>query len=536
MHDDNVHFTARFAASGAANWTGAWRGCAVAYLSMATLEGKRGPSMFLARDDPGPNETAKGWTAPAIPAPSWAKDLVIYEIAPRGYTSPNSTGANGWGSGTFNSLKERVPYLASLGITAVWLAGYCEANAHFFSIWSVYATVRPDVIDEAMGTEADLKELVAAFHTAGIKVLLDVVTHGVVHESPLIAENPSWFFHDAYPRGPGEGKWLMVDYNYAVPGFRQWYVSTWVRYCVEFGIDGFRLDGPNGLDTVSEALQIWDEVVAATHAKGKDIVVFSEVSRYHFGEHDTSASHPPDVARQDRRNATSECFQSIMFTCHDSGFDEGPANRYTVRGSRAHLGYHGIFSSYIPVWFGGEELNLDPHFLPALAKGCYSGGGKGGWFYGMQLDIPSQLAASAEKRCMLNDTAKLLAIRKAHSDVVHSDQCAAAVLPAPYTAAPAENPSPEWSPYVRFAPGVKAVVVVPNPSNSTVRAGTVAVPMTQIGMATGKCRVQPLFGAASEVVVDCDTLESPGMTVRVAADGACGGGLEVALITRAGAG
>jgi hypothetical protein len=40
-----------------------------------------------------------------------------------------------------------VPFLANLGVTAVWMAGYCKANAHFFGVWSVYATERPDVID-----------------------------------------------------------------------------------------------------------------------------------------------------------------------------------------------------------------------------------------------------------------------------------------------------------------------------------------------------------------------------------------------------
>jgi len=54
---------------------------------------------------------------------------------------------------------------------------------HFFGIWSVYATERPDVLDPAMGTESDFKALVAGFHNAGIKVFLDVVTHGVTFAS-----------------------------------------------------------------------------------------------------------------------------------------------------------------------------------------------------------------------------------------------------------------------------------------------------------------------------------------------------------------
>ena len=37
------------------------------------------------------------------------------------------------------------------------------------------------MLDPTLGTEAEFKALVAAFHDAGIKVLLDVVTHGVTY-------------------------------------------------------------------------------------------------------------------------------------------------------------------------------------------------------------------------------------------------------------------------------------------------------------------------------------------------------------------
>jgi hypothetical protein len=43
--------------------------------------------------------------------PVWAKDLVIYEIATKGFTSPA-----GPESGTFNSLREKLPYLEELAI------------------------------------------------------------------------------------------------------------------------------------------------------------------------------------------------------------------------------------------------------------------------------------------------------------------------------------------------------------------------------------------------------------------------------------
>ena len=47
----------------------------------------RRPFMILNRDSHGP----ANWTHPAVAAPEWTKDMVVYEIAPRGFTSPNGT-------------------------------------------------------------------------------------------------------------------------------------------------------------------------------------------------------------------------------------------------------------------------------------------------------------------------------------------------------------------------------------------------------------------------------------------------------------
>jgi len=69
------------------------------------------------------------WKQPSRPPPTWTKDLVIYEIAPRGFTSPEGAGKDSAGSGTFKSMMAKIPYLRALGITGVWLAGYCKANA-----------------------------------------------------------------------------------------------------------------------------------------------------------------------------------------------------------------------------------------------------------------------------------------------------------------------------------------------------------------------------------------------------------------------
>ena len=75
--------------------------------------------------------------------PDWVKDLVIYEIATKGFTSPN-----GPESGTFQSLKEKMAYLETLGVNAIWLTGHSlSAPNHFYGIWAQYACIEPDKLD-----------------------------------------------------------------------------------------------------------------------------------------------------------------------------------------------------------------------------------------------------------------------------------------------------------------------------------------------------------------------------------------------------
>ncbi len=163
--------------------------------------------------------------------PSWVQDLVVYELSPKTYTSPQ-----GPGTGTFNSLKEKIPYLRDLGINAVWMSGHSWSdNQHFYNIWTQYACIRPDSIDASLGTSEDLKKLVTEFHNNGIKVFLDIITHGVMNYSPLISEKPHWF------KG---GSWGMTDYDWygGHADLDEWWVNTHVKYVLEYGIDGFRLD------------------------------------------------------------------------------------------------------------------------------------------------------------------------------------------------------------------------------------------------------------------------------------------------------
>ena len=192
-------------------------------------------------------------------SPEWAKDLIIYELSTKSYTSPQ-----GPETGTFSSMKERIPYLQNLGINAVWLTGSNWADhKHFYNIWTQYAAIRPDSLDASLGTPDEFKSMVDEFHKHGIRVFLDVITHGVMKSSPLVSENPYWF--------KGES-WGMADYDWfgGHADLDDWWVKTHTDYVTKYGVDGYRLDlrmyRPN----------LWNAIKENAAKAGHPIVVFIE--------------------------------------------------------------------------------------------------------------------------------------------------------------------------------------------------------------------------------------------------------------------
>ena len=192
-------------------------------------------------------------------SPEWAKDLIIYELSTKSYTSPE-----GPETGTFSSLKEKIPYLQELGINGVWLTGSNWADhKHFYNIWTQYASIRPDSLDPSLGTPAEFKSMVDEFHKHGIKVFLDVITHGVMKNSPLVSEKPYWF--------KGES-WGMADYDWfgGHDDLDEWWVKAHTDYVTKYGIDGYRLD------LRMYRPDLWNTIKENSAKAGHPIVVFIE--------------------------------------------------------------------------------------------------------------------------------------------------------------------------------------------------------------------------------------------------------------------
>ncbi len=450
-----------------------------------------------------------------IESPAWVRDLIIYEIATKGYTSPN-----GPESGTFRSLKNTLAYLHDLGINGIWLTGHSLADpSHFYNIWTQYACVEPDKIDPTLGTEQDFKDLIDAAHQYEIRVFLDVITHGVMDYSPLIEQHPDWF----------KGKsWGMTDYDFdgRNPELDQWWVDVWTRYVVEFGVDGFRLDlGMRRAD-------LWQQIRENAKQAGRDIILINETEYVHsvqsleetglkelptkqqylrlidFAQRDHITLLDPhhkipfepyhDYGRANKWTLThwsewldrvigapnpfgkSEwAWSSVQLSCHDDGWEDFQEdNPYVAQGSRFIFGYGALFSGMIPIFMAGEEFNAPYRPLPNLSPNLFGGAnpGKGTWLYGGWLQWDA--LEHPENRAMFEDVKKMIAIRKQERDVL------AAVpnyTPRNVRRIPFESDHPCPSPYVRWNQH-KAIVVAGNLSTDSDLHLTLNVPLAELDL------------------------------------------------------
>lgn len=98
--------------------------------------------------------------------PKWLKDAVIYQIYPQSFKDTNNDGI-----GDLPGIIEKLPYVESLGVTAIWLSPFYE---------SPFQDAGYDVTDyykvaPRYGTIEDFRHLCDAAHARGIKVICDLV-------------------------------------------------------------------------------------------------------------------------------------------------------------------------------------------------------------------------------------------------------------------------------------------------------------------------------------------------------------------------
>ncbi len=197
----------------------------------------------------------------------WWQGAVIYQVYVRSFCD-----GNGDGAGDFAGLREKLGYLAALGIDGIWLSPiHPSPNRDWGYDVSDYEGIHPDY-----GTQAEFDALLAEAHALGLKVLIDEALAHTSDQHPWFCESllggskADWYVW-APPREDGTppNNWLSAFIGEAWayhPVRRQYYHHKFLRqqpkfnwrnvearrsalavldYWLSRGVDGFRLDVAN---------------------------------------------------------------------------------------------------------------------------------------------------------------------------------------------------------------------------------------------------------------------------------------------------
>lgn len=201
----------------------------------------------------------------------WWKNGVIYQIYPRSFKD-----SNGDGIGDLKGIIEKLDYLndgtqASLGIDGIWISPFFKSPMKDFG----YDISDYRDVDPMFGTLDDFKELLSEAHKRNIHIIIDLVLNHTSDEHPWFQESKksrdnekadwylwhpgidkkppnNWFsqfeLKNAWWYSKDRGEFYLGTFtrhqpelNWRNPALREEMFGL-VRYWLELGVDGFRLD------------------------------------------------------------------------------------------------------------------------------------------------------------------------------------------------------------------------------------------------------------------------------------------------------
>lgn len=209
---------------------------------------------------------------PSVCTPEWVKTAVFYQIFPDRFAKSHRVNKaaytllpwdseppeNGYMGGNLYGVIEKLDYLQSLGITALYMCPiFSSTTNHRYNTHDYFQ------VDPMLGGNEALHELIAALKARGMRIVLDgVFNHVAPSFLPFadVMENQSqsayadWFKIMDYPVNaydhsvkPTYWAWWnlhhMPTLNHDNPEVRD-YIYRVAEYWLQQGIDGWRLDVP----------------------------------------------------------------------------------------------------------------------------------------------------------------------------------------------------------------------------------------------------------------------------------------------------
>ncbi|WP_460683053.1 glycoside hydrolase family 13 protein [Modestobacter lapidis] len=208
-----------------------------------------------------------------MPAAPWWRDAVFYQVYVRSFAD-----GSGDGVGDLAGIRQQLPYLADLGVDALWITPFYPSPMADHG----YDVADPRDVEPVFGDLAGFDALLADAHARGIKVTVDLVPNHSSHQrewftdalaspagSPARARYvfrdgrgadgseppnnwPSVFGGPAWTRVP-DGQWYLhlfapeqPDLDFTNPEVVEDLEET-LRFWLDRGVDGFRIDVAHGM-------------------------------------------------------------------------------------------------------------------------------------------------------------------------------------------------------------------------------------------------------------------------------------------------
>lgn len=236
----------------------------------------------------------------------WWKESVFYQIY-----MPSFADSNGDGFGDFKGIESKLDYLQKLGIKGIWLTPFLKSP----KVDNGYDVADYYQIDPTYGTKADFDNFLKKAHSKGIKVIMDMVLNhtstdckwfqeakksndNAFRDFYIWTDHPnnweSFFGGSAWQKDENSNQYYyhkfdsrMADLNWSNPKVIA-AVQNILRFWLDAGVDGFRLDVINFLNTdgitadnpINDGKQIHQNDIDQSGVKNAMKIIKSTVNEY----------------------------------------------------------------------------------------------------------------------------------------------------------------------------------------------------------------------------------------------------------------
>jgi alpha-glucosidase len=314
----------------------------------------------------------------------WWRGAVTYQIYPRSFMD-----TNGDGVGDLPGIVDKLDYVASLGVDAIWISPFFRSPMADFG----YDIADYREVDPLFGSNEDFDRLLAKAHALGLKVMIDQVLshtsmeHAWFKESRESRDNPraDWYvWADAKADGTPPNNWLSLfggcawqweprrgqyylhnfltsqpDLNYHNPDVRRAVLDE-VKYWLDKGVNGLRLDAIN--------FCFHDRELRDNPPKPEEKRVgrgFSADNPYAFQYHYYNNTQPENIAFLEELRALMDQYEDVAAIGEISSEDSLATTAEYTSGNRLHMGYSFelLTDDFSAAYIRGTVQNLEAQML-----------------------------------------------------------------------------------------------------------------------------------------------------------------------------